>query len=105
MLSVIKLIGVNGEPVVKLELPSLRVGDPVVLRFRLERKTAGRTEVLDVGHRFRVISVGFDASSRTPRQVLTVEVADVKAPTWRSVKKRPEGSRRLSPAVSGRTPV
>lgn len=105
MLSVIKLIGVNGEPMVKLELPALRIGDPVVLKFRLERKSSGRTEVLEVGHRFRVVSVGFDATSRTPRQVLTVEVADQKQPTWRSVKKRPEPSRRLSPAVSGRQPV
>lgn len=105
MLSVIKLVGVNGDPVVKLELPALRVGDPVVLKFRLERKTSGRTEVLDVGHRFRVLSVGFDASSQPPRQVVTAETSDGRVPTWKSIKKRSEPARRLSPAVSPRTPV
>lgn len=110
MLTVVKLEDVAGQPKIKLDLPSLRVGDPVSLpRFKVERKTAeGRREVLEVDQqhcRFRVVASGTDASSGPPRQLLTVESAGGVAPTWRAVKKAVEGRKRLSPAVFPRTPI
>jgi hypothetical protein len=105
MLSVLKIADVSGEPKVKLDLPGpLRNGDLVALKFRLERKNGGRYEVLDVNGRFRVTAVGFDASLAPHKQLLSVEAADV-APAWVAVKKPATVPRRLSPAVSPRTPV
>lgn len=106
MLSVVKLLQVNGEPLVKLDLPALRVGDPIVLRFALERTNGGRREALQVDQqRFRVVTVGFDGSTAPVRQVISLEPADGRPPTWKSLKKPKAASRRLSPAVSPRTPV
>lgn len=105
MLSVVKLIDVNGEPRVKMELPPLRIGEPIALRFKVERTNGGRHEVLLVDHRFRVIAVGCDARSGTARQLLSVETLDGKSPTWQSIKKPRTSPRRLSPAVNPRTVV
>jgi hypothetical protein len=104
MLSVVKLLDVKGQPAVKLDLPQLKIGDPVGLRFRVERQNGGRTEELPVDGQFRVIAVGTDASSGPPRQLLSVEAAGA-VPTWRSIKKRAQGPRRLPPATFPRTPV
>jgi|SRR6478609_3650174 len=105
MLSVLKIDDVHGEPKVRLELPSLlRKGDPIALRFRLERANGGRHEVLNVNGRFRVTAVGLDASFTPHRQLLTVEALEV-APIWVAVKKSSTVPRRLAPAVSPRTPV
>lgn len=105
MLTILKLADVNGEPKVKLDLPGpLRNGDPLALRFLLERQTGGRSEVLEVNGKFQVTAVGFDASTGTPKQLLSVETAG-KVPAWRSVKKRSNGPRRLGPARFPRTPV
>lgn len=105
MLSVVKLLQVNGEPLVKLDLPSVKIGDPVAFKFRLERNNAGRFEVLYVSQRFRVMAIALDASSWPARQVLSVEPADGKPPTWKSVKRPPQGKRRLSPAINPPTIV
>ena len=108
MLTVVKLADVTGEPKFKLDLPSLRVGDPVRLpALQVRRETLeGRHEVLDVESRiFRITAVGLDASSWPFRQLLSVEVSLGRPPTWRSVKKPPEGRRRLPPAIFPRTPV
>lgn len=110
MLTILKLEDVAGEPKIKLDLPSLRVGDPVSLpAFRLERLTSeGRREVLEVtskSSRFRVTAVGLDASSAPPRQLLSVESVQGHLPSWRAVKKAPEARRRLSPAIFPGTPV
>lgn len=104
MLSLVRLLDVKGQPTVKIDLPGLRVGDPVGLRFRIERANGGRTEELVVDGPFRVKAVGTDASSGPPRQLLSVEAAQG-LPTWRSIKKKPQKARRLSPAVSPKTPV
>ncbi len=105
MLTIIKLADVNGEPRVKLDLPGLlRNGDPLALRFLLERQTGGRSEILEVNGRFQVTAVGMDASTSPPKQLLSVETAG-RVPAWRSVKKRLLGPRRLGPARFPRTPV
>lgn len=104
-LSVIVLSDVNGSPRAKLELPSgLRVGDPIALKFNLQRSQAGRTEVLEVDHKFRVTAVGIDATSWPSKQLLSLDSVE-KAPTWRAIKKRPERARSLGPARFPRTPV
>lgn len=104
MLSVVKLLDVKGQPAVKLDLPQLKIGDPVGLRFRVERQNGGRTEELVVDGQFRVAAVGVDASSGPSRQLLSVEAAGG-VPTWRSIKKRAQKPRRLPPATFPRTPV
>lgn len=105
MLSIVKLSDVNGEPKAKLELPpSLRIGDPIALRFILERKTGGRTEVLKVDDKFRVIAVGLDTSRTPHKQLLSVESVG-RTPTWVSVKKTSYGARRLGPTQFPRRPV
>jgi hypothetical protein len=105
MLTIVKLADVNGEPKAKLDLPGpLRIGDPVALRFLLERQTGGRSEILEVHGKFLVMAVGFDASTSPPKQLLSVETTG-RVPTWRSVKKRLLGPRRLGPARFPRTPV
>ncbi len=104
MLSIVKLSDVNGEPKFKKELPSLKVGDPIALRLVLDRQTAGRYEILEVNHRFRVTAVGYDDSSGPTRQLLSVESAE-RPPTWRSVRKPASEARRLGPTVFDRTPI
>ena len=105
MLSIIKLLDVNGEPRAKIELPQLRIGDPVALKFKLERKTGGRHEVLEVDHKFRVVAFGLDASLAVTRQVLTLETAMGAPPTWKSIKAPPKVSRRIGKAKQPRTPI
>jgi hypothetical protein len=105
MLSIVRILDVKGQPTVKTDLPSpLHVGDPIGLQFRIERQNGGRTEELVVDGQFRVAAVGMDASSGPPRQLLSVQAARG-LPTWRSIKKKPQAARRLSPAVSPKTPV
>lgn len=105
MLSILKLEDVNGEPKVKLDLPSpLRIGDVVALRFRIDRTNGGRTEVLEVNGKFRVTAIGFDVTRPPAKQLLSVSSTGG-SPTWRAVKKRALVSRRLAPAVSQRTPI
>ena len=105
VLTIVKLMDVNGEPKVKIDLPGmLRVGDPVALRFRIERKTGGRSEVLEVQGKFCVAAVGLDASRRPHKQLLSVESAGA-LPTWRSVKRGPSVTRRLGPARHPRTSI
>src|SRR5262245_63102298 len=84
--TLIKLEDVNGQPTVMVgDLPRLRVGDPIGLRFRIARDTGGRHEVLEVSGQFRVNAVGLDASTFPLRQLATVDAIG-KPPTWRSVK-------------------
>lgn len=104
MLSIVQLEEVRGTPKAKLELPQAQIGDPIALRFRIQRKTNGRTEVLDVDGQFRVTARGLDASSGPQRQLLSVEPIGA-APKWRSVKNDSQAPRRLSPARSPRTPI
>lgn len=107
VLSIVKLSDVRGEPAAKLDLPGpLRIGDPLGLKFRIERRNNGRTEELVVDGHFRVTAVGFDsAASGTSRQLLSVETQAGKTPVWHSVKNHSAPPRRLSPARSPRTPI
>lgn len=104
MLSIVKLSDVNGEPKVMIDLPSLKNGDPIALRFASVRHTAGRTELLEVNGRFRVTMVGYDASGASHKQLLSVDCVD-KAPTWRSVKRPLSEARRLGPTHFPRTEI
>lgn len=105
MLTIIKLGDVNGEPKVFLDLPEgLKNGDPLALRFLVSRQTEGRSEILEVHGKFLVTAVGYDATRTPPRRLLSVDSTG-KPPTWRSVKKRNLGARRLGPAVFPRTPI
>ena len=104
MLSVLRLDDVKGKPAAKMDLPPLKVGDPVALKFRIERQNEGRTEELRVVGRFRVIAVGYDTIDGPQRQLLSVESSG-KPPVWKSIKNRSTGPRRLSPARFSRTPI
>lgn len=107
MLTVVQLSDVTGQPKAKLDLPGpLRIGDPVALRFRLERQNGGRFEVLEVDHRFRVSAIGVDASSSPQRQLLSLDSVE-KAPTWRAVKKPSTGPKlgKAPTRLGPRTPV
>ena len=101
-LTFLELADVPDAQRVRIDLPALRQGDRVLLRFRLERQHLGRHEVLDVTGEHRVMSLLIDASQGNPCQI--VQVASTgKAPFWRAVK-RPK-PRRLAPARSPRTVV
>jgi hypothetical protein len=97
--TIVELADVSGKPKVKMDLPSpMRIGDKVQLHFHLSRQNGGRSEVLDVSGEFRVRSVGFDASSGTARQVLSVETLGA-TPNWKAVKKSSlPPPRKLGPA-------
>jgi hypothetical protein len=105
MLTMLKIIGVKGEPKVLIDLPGLlRIGDPISLRFKLSRVTLGRSEILDVNGRFRVDAVGLDASSWPRKQLVSVDPIG-SAPSWQAIKKNPPKGRRLPPAKSERTSI
>lgn len=104
MLTLVRFSDVNGTPLVKLDLPSLRIGDPVGLSCVVRRRTGGRDEVLTVKGQFRVTTLGIDASTGPQKQLLNVETIG-KPPTWQSVQKRSQTSRRLGPAVHPKTPI
>ncbi len=102
--SIVVMSEVAGAPKVKLDLPSpLRIGDKVTLRFRVKRRSAGRSEVLDVDGEFRVSGLCFEGGS-CGRQVLEVAAAG-KVPSWRAVKRSSEFRRVIPPAKSPRTVV
>jgi len=103
--SIVKLEDVNGQPTVKVGyLPtSLRIGDPIGLRFKISRYNGGRTEVLTVDSQFRVTAIGLDAATLPRRQLLSVESMTT-PPKWRSVKNE-HRERPLAPAVYPRKVV
>lgn len=89
-------------PQVRVDLPSLRIGDRLNLRFRLERMNHGRRETLDVDGEFHVTSLAHELATNVHRQIAEV-AATGKAPSWRAVKLLPERS--LGPARWPRTPI
>jgi hypothetical protein len=105
MLSLVEFSDVNGSPAIKLDLPRLFVGDPVRLKFRLQRINRGRTEVLEADTTFRITAVGFDTNTVPHRQLLSVETTQPKPPTWVAVKRPPEVTRKLPPARFPKTPI
>lgn len=105
MLSVVELTDVTGSPAIKLELPRVSLGDPIRLKFRLQRNNNGRTEVLKVDTTFRVTAMGIDTAMVPHRQLLSVESTQPKPPSWVAVKRPPEAIRKLPPARFPKTPI
>jgi len=103
--TVIELADVTGNPRVKMGLTSLfRIGDPLTLRFRLQRQNGTRTEALEVSGCFRVTAVSFDVTSGMSRQILSVTSTGV-VPSWKAVKKVSTKVRQLPPTHFPRTVV
>jgi hypothetical protein len=104
--TILELLDVKDHPKVKLDLPGpLRIGDRVAVSFRLQRRKAGRTEVLEVKGEVRVVSASLDATGATVRQLLGVEATTPTPFTWKAVKNRPEWKRQMPPARFPRTSV
>jgi len=82
------LSDVLGEPKVRMDLPLLRLGDRLELRFNLQRRNSGRTEELCVSGEYKVISLVVDTTRGAPRQLVHVSATGV-APGWRSIKNPP----------------
>ena len=102
----LKLLDVPGCPSVKLDLPvSLRIGDRLSVNFRLTRKNAGRTEVLDAVGDLRVTSIFLNITKASARQMVEAESLTGVPFKWRAVKTPPVWKRQLSPAKFPRTPV
>jgi len=105
MLTLLEISDVKGTPRVKLDLPEVAsVGTRIRLRFRLNRTSNGRSEVLRVDGQFKVEALGIDGGVVPRRQVISVTSVGV-TPVWRSIKKDPHCSRVLPPAKSLRTKV
>ncbi len=81
----------------------LRVGDPIRLSFKLQRKNQGRSEELTVNGEARVSRIGVDTTKASG--CLQVVMADWigTPPAWKAIK-RPL-PRVLSPARSPATQV
>lgn len=104
--TILKLLDVNGTPSVNITLPNtLRVGDRVAVRFRLMRRNAGRTEMLDVIGDVRVVTATVDATGPLLKYLISVENAKGTPPKWRAVKTRPVWRRELALAKSPRQPL
>jgi hypothetical protein len=103
--SIVELADVNGRPKVRQDLPSLlRIGDPIALRFKIQKNQDGRDQLLEVDHRFKVTAVGIDRRDDL-RQLVVVETLDGKPPTWHSVKKTEPYQRVLGPTKFPKTPI
>ena len=86
----IEMSDVTGKPSVRHDLPaSLRVGDRIKLRFRLQQVKDGRNQELVVDGDYRITQVTLDATCVPPRQKLSVETASGVVPTWKSLKGSP----------------
>lgn len=81
----LEFIDLSPAPRVVADLPSLRIGDPLTLRFHLERMHLGRREVLEVDGEYRVTKLQNSIHSRGFRQIAQI-AATGKAPFWRAVK-------------------
>jgi hypothetical protein len=90
-------------PEVKMDLPPLRLGDRITLRFPLTRQNNGRREVLEVNGEYQVTALRYDASGKMPRMRATV-ASTASPPHWRAVR-QPTFKGALAPAVSPRTPI
>lgn len=103
MLTIVELSDVSGRPLVKLDLPLLQVGAKIDLRFKLDRKNKGRTEILEVVGVYRIASVTTQLG-RSFTQYLAVESMGA-VPSWKAVKAKPPIVRRLGPTKGPRTPI
>jgi len=89
----LELSDVADSPKVRTELPLLRIGDKITLRFCLERHNKGRRETLDVIGGYQVTSIEIKLRSQTVRIASTG-----KAPAWKAIKRPPP--LKLAPAKS-----
>lgn len=79
---------------VRISLPApLPIGTKLKLRFLVQRKNGGRTEVLNVDGEFKVTAVVVDARGYAKQLISVVAVGA--APTWRSIKN--PATRKLGP--------
>lgn len=100
-LTFICLDDVPDAPRVRMGLPQVRLGDTVVLRFRLARRHQGRNEILDIRGDHKVTRCFLDATG-VPAHVVHVSSTGI-APVWRAVKNEPP--RRLGPSKFPKTTV
>jgi len=104
--TIVELADVNGRPQVKQDFPvPLRIGDQVALRFKIRRQNGGRTDVLEVDHRFKVSAIGLDQRSGQTRQLVAVEILHGKPPAWHSIKNEAPARRKLGPARFPKTAI
>ena len=104
--TVLKLLDVNGRPSVKLDLPvSLRIGDRVTVNFKLTRKNAGRTEVLEAVGDLRVMAVSFNLTRARMCQMVDTESVSGVPFKWKAVKTKTVVPRKLSSPRFPKTPV
>ena len=77
------------------DLPVVRIGERLTLRFRLERMHLGRRESREVDGEYSVTGLNTTVDPKGTRQIVQVSAVG-KAPAWRAVKLLPP--RTLSPA-------
>ena len=79
---------------VRISLPApLHIGTRLKLRFPIQRRNGGRTEVLNIDGEFKVTSVLIDARGDAKQLVSVASVGA--APTWKSIKN--PATRKLNP--------
>jgi hypothetical protein len=83
--TLLKLDDVEDLAPVRISLPApLHIGSRLKLRFPIQRRNGGRTEVLNVDGEFKVTSVLIDARGGA-KQLISVAAVGA-APTWKSIK-------------------
>ena len=83
--SLLKLDDVEDLAPIRISLPApLHIGSRLKLRFPIQRRNGGRTEVLNVDGEFRVTGVVIDARGDA-KQLVSVQSVGA-APTWKSIK-------------------
>jgi hypothetical protein len=83
--SLLKLEDIENLAPVRINLPApLPIGTRIKLRFPLQRRNGGRTEVLQVDGEFKVTAVVIDARGDA-KQLVSVSAVGL-VPTWKSIK-------------------
>ena len=92
--TLLKLEDFDGLAPIRISLPApLHIGTKLKLRFPIQRKNGGRTEVLNVDGEFKVTAVVIDARGDA-KQLVSVAAVGA-APTWKSIKN--PATRKLNP--------
>jgi hypothetical protein len=86
---------------VKIDLPTVHLGDRIRLAFTLRRKRQGRDEMLSISGEYKVMNVLLEARSH-PHQIIQVASTGV-SPAWKAIKSTK--AKRLAPAKSVKTIV
>lgn len=83
--SLLKLDDIEDLAPIRISLPApLHIGTRLKLRFPIQRRNGGRTEVLTVDGEFKVTGVVIDARGDA-KQLVSVAAVGA-APTWKSIK-------------------